>query len=214
MSQWEQRREELVTAACSLQTHLQLHPVHGDKGFTRPMENHGDHHIQMSPLADNPLCFIMVITHVTAVICKYFFNSMQPSYRAQNAPKFRRNCEEKKCGPWRSLLSKETSGCAYCLSQAEVQLCNCWHISCKKNSKWWWWWERGTSVQSLFPSPGTFDKQEKLSFLLFRYACIYSLKEIYLLCNSSKISQWGLFVERNRYGGVIHIFPGWNKYRQ
>lgn len=33
-------------------------------------------------------------------------------------------------------------------------------------------------------------------------------------CNSSKTSQWEFFVERNRYGAVIHIFPGWNKYIQ
>lgn len=59
------------------------------------MVNHGDHQMQMLPLADNPPCFFMVITHLTAGVCKYFFNSMQPSYIAQNAPKDWKQCEEK-----------------------------------------------------------------------------------------------------------------------
>lgn len=65
-----------------------------DKGLTRPVVNHGDHHMQMLPLADNPPCFIVVITHVTAGVCKYFFNSTQPSYIVQNAPKYRKHCGE------------------------------------------------------------------------------------------------------------------------
>lgn len=109
---------------------------------------------------------------------------MQVFFQQHATSLYSTKCSKIRKALWRKnlvLLSQETSGYTYCLSEAEIQLCICWYISCKKNSKWWWWWAEVTSVQSLFPSPGTLDEQEKSSLLLFIYVCIYSLKAKYLL---------------------------------
>lgn len=62
-----------------------------DEDFDRPMMNHGVHQMQMAPLlplAGNFLCFMMAVTCVITGVQKIFFNSVHPSYTAQNGPKY------------------------------------------------------------------------------------------------------------------------------
>lgn len=158
------------------------------------------HQVQMAsllPLAGNSLCSMMAVTKAITGVQKYYVNSMHPSYTAQNVPKYWTYWTEKNglcgeaCHPRKRLGIVSISSWSIAADTlAEMRLV-------RGDNR-----ARGMSVQSFFPFTSTLSEQEKSSFLMFVCMCIY---------NSSKRSQWGLFVEKGKYRAVIHDFPGWNK---